>query len=135
MALQFNNYVKLNTIFTLMKLNGNGASNSLKIYPSSVAMPAFPPAAASAPAGFLINFTNFTTARLTNQLKLTVAPALTAAVATGVPSWFFYISSQSSVMIGDSIGLTGTNPIITLTSMNLVSGTNYGFTDMTLTMI
>ena len=134
MALQFNTFAKVNTLLSIMPLYGSGTGVNLKIYPSSVAMPALPPTSGSAPAGFLIQFTNFTTGRVNNQVKLGTAPAATAAVATGIPSWFFYLAG-STVMMGDSIGLAGTSPIITLNSMSLVSGTQYFLQDITLTMI
>lgn len=136
MALQFNAYAKNNILLQILNIYGSGASNSLKIYPSSVPLPTLPPST-TAPAGFLVNFTNFTTSRPAspgNQLKLTTAPAATAAVATGVPSWFFW-TNGTNVMIGDSIGLAGSAPIVTLSSMSLTSGTSYSLLDMTLTMV
>jgi len=138
MALQFNSTAKLTGILANMILYGSGANMSLKIYPSTVALPSLPPAYNAAPAGFLINFTNFITAKVSNQFKLTTAPASTAAVATGVPNWFFYVNGNTSaagVMIGDSIGLSGSSPVVTLSSMSLVSGTSYSLIDMTLTML
>jgi hypothetical protein len=138
MALQFNTYAKVNSMLAAMNLYGTGANMSLKIYPSTVALPSLPPAYNGAPAGFLINFISFTTAKVSNQFKLTVTPASTAAVATGVPNWFFFVNGNTStagVMIGDSIGLSGSSPVVTLNSMSLVSGTSYSLIDMTLTMI
>ena len=138
MALQFNTYAKVNSMLAAMNLYGTGANMSLKIYPSTVALPSLPPSYNTAPAGFLINFTTFTTAKVSNQMKLTVVPALTAAVATGVPYWFFFVNGNTStagVMIGDSIGLSGSSPVVTLNSMSLVSGTSYSLIDMTLTMV
>jgi len=132
MALQFNTYAKVTALLPSLLLFSS--TTVLKIYPSSVS---FPATATTAPAGELITFTNFTTTQVGNQLKLSGAPGTTAAAAlSGVPSWFHFTeTAYGGIMIGNSVGLSGSSPVITLNSMSLTAATTYTLLDITLTMV
>src|SRR5215471_5535831 len=123
MALQFNNFAKVNGI-----LNGilqSFGTTTINVYPSSVTFPTIPLGAA--PAGQLIQFTSVALILSGSQIVLNGIPASKSATVTGTANWV-HIANGSNYMATTSIGITGASNIITLNTLSLVSGTSYQLT-------
>ena len=134
MALQFNPFLLGSTGIIAGLRNGSAVfSNTtqyLRIYPSTVPFPSSPiESVAGLPAGYILTYTGLTFT--TSGTSMIISSGTTSAntTAAGTLSWFavsHQYSETSHTFISDSIGLSGSGQILTVTTLTPGSGASVG---------
>lgn len=125
MAISFNPYLRgtsglINQLRLSVPFNG---TMTLRVYAG--AFPAAPiEATASLPGSWLASFSTLFATVEPASIQFTTGGTLTVnGSSTGTANWFSLTSSTNSqIFISDSVGLNGDNQILTLSTLNIVSG-------------
>lgn len=129
MAIQYNQITRegiVNAFLTQVALFGNSTTMTLRLYPTTVAYPDAPSATAvSAPSTHILQFTNVIFQRTGATLSFTAGSTTAAATtAAGTFSWWsLQESSTYGYIVSNSIGLSGSGSILTVSTMTPGSGT------------
>lgn len=143
MALIFNSYLKgQNGIINLFnKFNTNYSYGRLLVYPSTVAFPSSCPASNAYPGGAILQYalTSSTFSVNSSGVLLLNSPYSANTTAAGTLSWWMLSTDISQAgyytMIGDSVGLTGTTGIVTLSTLTPTSGQSVTWSTFNLVIV
>lgn len=130
MALQFNPFLKGATGI-LVGLKNNSAvfdttTQTFRVYPSTVPFPSSSiESFASLPAGYILSYSGLAFATSGSSMIISSGATSATTTAAGTLSWFaigHQLSDTAHIFISDSIGLSGSGQILTVTSLTPGSG-------------
>jgi len=133
MALQLNTYARTTANITSWHTRGtlfaaSGTARTILVYPTTVSYPISPVNNYQAlPTGHMLSLTGQGMTTSGTSIIFSSVPSM-SALLSGTASWFAVYSTTGStssaglVMISDSVGISGSSSILTLSSLTMTSG-------------
>jgi hypothetical protein len=103
---------------------GTAAAAQIRIYPSTVAFPTAPvETGAALPAGHILSYTGMNFSITGSTIGIISGTTTTTALAAGTAAWWACSNAGGiSVVIGDSISLSGGGGVVVLSTLTPTSG-------------
>lgn len=144
MALIFNNYLKgtngiMNAFLAGAGTCLNQSTTAIFLYPSTVSFPTTPVVdRAAIPGGYIWSFTLGVSGLTQANGQITLGSTRTAnTTAAGTFAWWLIYNNVAAggTIISDSIGVTGANAIVTVSTLTPTSGQSVTLTAFNLTLV